>query len=180
MNDSTKNKFAAILAAAQAKEAAKAKPLSNATGDKKPAPKAIAAAAPTAKPQPKPTPPAPVFKPQVKDIFPTISTTTQNSPELSTVTFDDIMNVSSEKETPTTPPATPAAKQPTPGTGDIELIEYSPLSFVVRGEGTRQIKDTLMEKGGAFNRFLKCGPGFVFSKKKYFTVKTLLESLQVK
>jgi len=284
MNQDTQNKFAAILAAAQAKEAAKSKPLTQATGDKKPAPKAIAAPTPAAKPQPKPTPPAPVFKPQVKDIFPEIAedekpklksfvitahegeelnlegklfttwetannalklicdqytgpgyyktyisiewengetlsdridiqdrkgdfwaytenigeylaahyqsltetlsfkdtpSSSNNSPELSTVTFDDIMNVSSEKETPTTAPAPAPAKQTAAPANDIKMLEYSDLSFAVVGD-TKPFKDLLKDKGGKFNRHLKCGPGWIFSKKKYFTVKTLLESLQAK
>lgn len=168
MNDSTKNKFAEILAAAQAKEQAKVKPLTQATGQQtvpaKIAPQPQPTPTPAAIQQPKPTPPDPVFKPHVKDIFPDIATDT---PELSNVTFADLMKNSDKAET-------------TPTTGEIEMVEYSPLSFVVKGEGTRKIKDQLMEKGGAFNRFLKCGPGFVFSKKKYYTIKTMLETLQVK
>lgn len=56
-----------------------------------------------------------------------------------------------------------------PGEG-LELVEYSPLSFAIFGERTKELKDTLHELGGKFNRFLKRNgqpePGWIFSKKR--------------
>jgi hypothetical protein len=44
------------------------------------------------------------------------------------------------------------------------LEDYSELSIVVRGE-TKEYKEDLKQLGGKWNGNLKCGPGWIFSKK---------------
>lgn len=48
---------------------------------------------------------------------------------------------------------------------DLELINYSEKSFAIIGN-TKPIKETLKNLGGKFNYRLKCGAGWIFSKKK--------------
>lgn len=55
----------------------------------------------------------------------------------------------------------------------IELIDYSEKAIALVGD-TKAIKDKLKELGGRFNYRLKCGPGWIFSKKKTEDLKKLL------
>ena len=48
---------------------------------------------------------------------------------------------------------------------NFEIIDYSEKSIAVVGD-TKDIKDSLKEIGGAFNPRLRCGAGWIFSKKK--------------
>lgn len=56
---------------------------------------------------------------------------------------------------------------------EVELIDYSEKAIALIGD-TKAIKDKLKELGGRFNYRLKCGPGWVFSKKKTEDLKKLL------
>lgn len=60
----------------------------------------------------------------------------------------------------------------------ITVSEYSEKAIVVRGEGTKDIKDRLKELGGRFNFRLQGGAGWIFSKKSQDKVTELLNSLQ--
>lgn len=62
--------------------------------------------------------------------------------------------------------------------GEIQVIEYSEKSFAVIGEKTKEIKEKLIELGGAYNRHLKCGAGFIFSNKRLENVIEYLKSLK--
>jgi hypothetical protein len=146
-NQETKNRFAQILADAQAKAEAQAK------GNKVVTPKQVAV---------KPS------KPSVADIFPDIKpipTTTLrvvtkdnlitryqsvSVPELSTMTSADIVG-----EVPTT---------------DLRIIHYSDKCVVVVGN-TKPNKDRLRAIGGKYNAWLKCGEGWVFPKNKEALIK---------
>lgn len=57
--------------------------------------------------------------------------------------------------------------------GEINFVEYSDKAFALTGLGTKAIKDELA-KYGNFNRFLKCGPGWIFAKKHEATIRTLI------
>lgn len=61
--------------------------------------------------------------------------------------------------------------------GDIQIIDYSEKAIVVKGEGTRAIKDKLKALGGRFNFRLSCGAGWVFPKTKTDDVCALLEKI---
>ncbi len=56
-----------------------------------------------------------------------------------------------------------------------EIVYYSEKAFAVTGD-TRSIKDELKQLGGRFNAKLKCGAGWIFSKKVMDDVRKLLES----
>jgi len=215
MNQSTADKFAAILKAAQDKAAAKTAPKAiTAPAVKLPVNKDpekvrtfdniqdITAAAENGevisilnlynivndKPQPKPEP--------IQD----------NTPELSEFTFDDIMNEPAQEEQnspasplilapclmqwtkagqPTTAPEIIAAHTPdklagfkTLKIGKFTFVEYSEKSFaIVADENTKEQKEKFYQLGGKFNAYLKCGKGFIFPIKKYYTVKTFIEKL---
>jgi hypothetical protein len=55
----------------------------------------------------------------------------------------------------------------------LNIIDYSEKSFAITGD-TYQIKDTLKELNGKFNRFLTCGAGWIFPKTKLNEVKEKL------
>ncbi len=57
---------------------------------------------------------------------------------------------------------------------DIKVIDYSEKAFALVGEGTKAIKDELKQLGGRFNFKLKCGAGWIFSKKKQTEVMQLI------
>ena len=60
----------------------------------------------------------------------------------------------------------------------ITIINYSDLSFALVGKETIDIKDKLKELGGKYNSRLKCGAGWIFSKKKLNEVKlAMLDSV---
>jgi hypothetical protein len=56
----------------------------------------------------------------------------------------------------------------------IEIVNYNERSFAVIGEGTKGIKDDLRNLGGSWNKFLKCGPGWIFSNKRLPQIQLLL------
>lgn len=179
MNNDTKAKFAAILAAAQNKQVVDLKPASQ--PNSKPA-TIQAAPAPTPAPAPEaitaPLPEAPA--PKV---------------EMSAFTFDSLINDLNKPQAPapapvakTTAPATPApAPAPEVNTVDINpanapqvlnftVVDYSEKAFAVIGD-TKDIKDQLGALGGRYNPRLKCGKGWIFSKKRRAQVDQLLASI---
>lgn len=64
--------------------------------------------------------------------------------------------------------------------GDIAMLDYSEKAFIVRGEGTRAIKDDLRGLGGMFNFRLQGGPAWVFSKTKLDKVMNYLQGLKTR
>ena len=58
---------------------------------------------------------------------------------------------------------------------NFEIIDYSEKSVAVVGD-TKDIKDSLKEIGGVFNPRLRCGSGWIFSKKKMAVLAELLGS----
>jgi len=235
INDNTRDKFAAIYAAALAKENAKAKPLSKATGEQKQIPAPIPTPA-EVKPA---TPPADPYSNvkkfdniqditaaanngEVIDILnlynivndkPKPEAIQDNTPELSSFTFEDICNeptpeeetLQEEQNSPASPlilspcimqwtkagqpttapeiaPVTPANKLEgfkTLKIGKFTFVQYSDKSFAVIGEeaDTKPIKEKMYNFGGKYNYYLKCGAGYIFAIKKYYTVKTFIENL---
>lgn len=140
MNEDTKKSFAAILAAAQAKANVKSTTnfVSKPIAEKMPVNEAIN---------------------QKEGAKVEIDTTVHDMPEMSTMTFADLVN-DTHKET--------TVKH------KVEIKDYSDKSFAVIGE-TYPLRYDLSKFGGKFNYNLKCGPGWIFSKTKYDTVKKYLE-----
>ena len=68
---------------------------------------------------------------------------------------------------PVIPAAAPAAA------GKFQIIDYSDKAIAVTGD-TKAIKDDLKALGGRFNPRLKCGAGWIFSKKKQQALEKLL------
>lgn len=57
---------------------------------------------------------------------------------------------------------------------NCQIVEYSDKAFAVVGD-TKPIKDELKKLGGRFNGKLSCGAGWIFSKSKEESVKSLLQ-----
>lgn len=58
---------------------------------------------------------------------------------------------------------------------EFQIIEYSEKALAVIGN-TIKIKDELKKLGGKFNSHLKCGPGWIFSKKVEDKLKQLINN----
>lgn len=54
---------------------------------------------------------------------------------------------------------------------DIELIQYSDRCYVLKGEGTKLISEELRTAGFKYNRFLKCGAGWLVPSKRLDEIK---------
>lgn len=65
-----------------------------------------------------------------------------------------------------------AAKQPETK-GKVQIVSYSEKSIAVIGE-TYEIRSTLKELGGRFNKFLSCGAGWIFPVSKLDELKAAL------
>jgi len=126
MTQDNKNKFAAILAAAQEK----------ANGKKLVSAKPVIQAPAIVTPVPAPAKTVEAAK----------------KPEMSNVTIEDILQADSPKVT-------------------VKIVDYSDKAFAVIGE-TKPIKDTLRSLGGSFNAHLKCGAGWIFSKKRLQAIES--------
>lgn len=55
----------------------------------------------------------------------------------------------------------------------IEWVEYSEKSFALIGKGTKQFAEKL-KQFGTWNRYLKCGEGWIFSNKRREEVKKII------
>lgn len=62
--------------------------------------------------------------------------------------------------------------------GQLNIIDYSEKAFAVVGD-TKPVKDKLSDLGGSFNARLKCGPGWIFSKKRLDAVQKFLQNLTI-
>jgi hypothetical protein len=74
------------------------------------------------------------------------------APELSNLTVSDLLNESTATETA------------------LNLIDYSEKAFCITGQ-TKPIKEQLKQLGGRFNMYLTCGPGWIFPKTRIDLVK---------
>lgn len=63
--------------------------------------------------------------------------------------------------------------------GKIQIVSYSDKSIAVIGE-TYAIKEALKELGGKFNKFLSCGPGWIFPLSKLDELKAALTQPEAK
>lgn len=126
--------------------------------------KANIKATPTFKPATVPAPVKPVQVDPMPELpAPVLNTHTE---ELSSITFDSLMaDLSGTSE------AT-AQAEPIPAKIDskLQLVDYSVASFAVIGE-TYPLRAKMREMGGKFNYNLKCGAGWIFPKKKLYTVR---------
>lgn len=57
-------------------------------------------------------------------------------------------------------------------TEGLQLVDYSEKCIVVIGN-TYPLKNQLRQAGGKFNKFLKCGPGWIFAKEQEIEIKTI-------
>lgn len=71
------------------------------------------------------------------------------------------------------PPTATEAAEVEPGT--VQLVDYSEKAFAIIGD-TYPIREKLEKAGGKFNKFLKCGPGWIFSKKRLDAVREAIQA----
>lgn len=73
-------------------------------------------------------------------------------------------------------PAEAAKKdeRPAPVSDGVRIVEYSDKAIAVTGN-TRPLKDELKAAGGRWNPRLKCGPGWIFSRRHEATVRAIIE-----
>lgn len=69
------------------------------------------------------------------------------------------------------------AHPPTSEAGTVQIVSYSDKSFAVIGEFSDYYND-LINLGGKYNKFLKCGRGIIFSLSKLEAVKSYFEAIQ--
>lgn len=60
----------------------------------------------------------------------------------------------------------------------LKIVNYSEKSFAIIGE-TKPVKDQMKELGGAWNRGLTCGAGWIFSNKARERVEEFLKTGKV-
>ena len=111
---------------------------------------------------------------------------TEETPQikLSNITIADLLGDGEKEEThPTTginctqTPFELVAIVPTTKTAapnKIEIVDYSEKAFAMVGD-TKPIKEKLKDLGGRFNPSLKCGAGWIFSKKHLEAVKKAIK-----
>ncbi len=60
--------------------------------------------------------------------------------------------------------------------GEINIIDYSDKAFAVIGtaEDLKALQPKMYELGGKWNKYLSCGPGYIFSKKRLEIVTAAL------
>jgi ribosomal protein S28E/S33 len=66
-------------------------------------------------------------------------------------------------------------------TGELNIVDYSEKAFAVIGsaDDLKLIQSKMYELGGKYNKYLKCGAGYIFSKKKLDEVtKALSEEIE--
>jgi len=111
---------------------------------------------------------------------------TQQAPTQTATLTPCVMQWTKAEQAATAPkiaPVTPVKDEefkplPPVKVGPFTFIHYSPKSFaIVAVEETKAIKDKLYFYGASYNARLKFGKGFIFSIKKYNTVKTFIESI---
>lgn len=58
----------------------------------------------------------------------------------------------------------------------LKIVDYSDRAFAVISDTkpANEVLDVLRQCGGTYNRFLKCGKGWIFSKRHLQTVKAKL------
>jgi hypothetical protein len=155
MTNNTQTKMAAILAAAQEKANQQTKtafPFRQATN--------FEALQPDPVKQPEPAPAAP--KPLVSDIF----------PELSTYTIEDVLTgyePAEDEPEEITPAPTQEANTA------LKLVDYSDKAFAII-TAVKPPEDVLnvLRLHGTYNAHLKCGKGWIFSKRHLNTIKAKL------
>lgn len=90
--------------------------------------------------------------------------------EFSSVTIDDLLNDNKVDYCAPCIVAMPC-KQSKNELPKLTIVDYSEKAFAVIGEDTKKFADALYNLGGNFNRFLKCGAGWIFSKRHLANVK---------
>lgn len=130
----------------------------------------------------KPKPAVILPKPQAQETPP--EATTAPTPELSQFTFDDLMKEQAPEFCapqpfilPAMKPAEPQAQpEPTPAPEPLlKIVDYSDKSFaIVTAEKPSEEILNVLRQHGTFNKFLKCGKGWIFSKRHLPAIKAKL------
>lgn len=60
----------------------------------------------------------------------------------------------------------------------LKIVDYSEKSFAVIGD-TKPVKEQLKQLGGAWNRGLTCGAGWIFSNKARARVECFIQTGKV-
>lgn len=92
--------------------------------------------------------------------------------EFYTITYEGGDQVQTKPETAATAPVYEKVEVTA---GEINIVDYSEKAFAVIGD-TKPIKDLLGSLHGKFNKYLSCGPGWIFSKKRLAEVETALRA----
>lgn len=92
--------------------------------------------------------------------------------DLYTIAFEGGDQVQTKPETAETDPVYEKVEVTA---GEINIVDYSEKAFAVIGD-TKPIKDLLGSLHGKFNKYLSCGPGWIFSKKRLAEVETALRA----
>lgn len=127
------------------------------------------APAPIAAPDPKPATAAPVELSQLTFADLIDNPTPQPAPQVCAPASFEIKKATDDPQPQTAPDAQKAGKF------GLQIIPYSPKSFAVIA--AEKLPVDLLEslyQYGSYNRFLKCGKGWIFSNKRLEQIKTLL------
>lgn len=110
--------------------------------------------------------------------------TGSQTPELSQLTFEELMNEKAPEFCapqpfilPAMKPAEPQAQpEPTPAPEPLlKIVDYSDRSFaIVTAEKPSEEILNVLRQHGTFNKFLKCGKGWIFSKRHLPAIKAKL------
>jgi hypothetical protein len=92
--------------------------------------------------------------------------------EVSNYTFDSLL---SELQPENKEPEPITLPEPIKAINKPEIVDYSDISFaIVFPEKPNEQTLDICRKYGKYNKYLKCGKGWIFSKKKYYSVKNAL------
>ena len=165
MNQNTQTKFAAILAAAQQK--ANEKTTVNFVAPKTEQVKVLGQlVTPGTKLHTKLTDQVKQFNDlQSSEVTQPTPEPVNNAPELSEMTFNDLLPVTPVQVTP----------EPVKPVNDLKIVDYSERAFaVISTEKPSEDILNVLRLYGTFNRNLKCGKGWIFSKRHLATIKAEL------
>jgi len=113
--------------------------------------------------------------PKKQEVKKTEEPAPEQAPEETTTQVDEYPEPEPIKHTATKAISTPQS-EPAPEvvSRNIKVIDYSDKAIAVIGD-TKQVKEELKAAGGRFNAHLKCGAGWIFSKKKTDIVSNIIK-----
>lgn len=90
-------------------------------------------------------------------------------------TKNKIMKTKTEKTEKTVEAVETTVETKNEAKKDLTIVDYSEKAFAVIG-ATKEYKERLKELNGKFNKYLKCGAGWIFSKKQLEPVKEFINN----